>query len=366
MKSLLFVEDFDKDSFDKIVKDSSLLCVVGLTPEACDNMYKAEISYGIPEDYFVWQERRLYSEWFQKWMNELSIFVSGYYQNFRTWHCVSMLKNVIDAFVRRATQWKVIMDKEKPEKIFYMKKIGLKGERIDEELYFKGGSLYSRLFAATDKKNVDKKWILFGKGKNRVKETNNWRDNKKIRNTYDWFRCFRFIPAYGGKKKILLSASIPNLERKLRLKGAYIKLAPELSWNVIFFNHSLTDNFFESISQQIGIDSIICKKILEKRLAFFTNIIVPLIINFAERYDSFFKKNKFDLVIFPRRNHLYQYGLLIAAKRAGIETAYIRHGWDAYDNWVRYYTRFEPYDLFITGTELDKEFYSNKGWGKVI
>jgi len=351
MTNLLFIEDFDSNIFiDKNVK------IIALTPMAMSILDMRMIDYSIPEDYVVWTEDKQHEQWFKEWMNDFGNFVSEHY-SFDVWHCVAMLKNPIDVVIRRATQWASIINSEQPSRMYYMvgrNKIGK--DTIDAEFFFKGESLYSRLFRHYYI-SCKKDWLLADGDFDKV--THNWKDNEVIRSVYHWFRCLRFVPSWNNRQ-LLLASDISRVERYFKKKGFVVDVARDLKLIVNSNILKIPNRFFESIAFQASIGHVCCIALLELRLSWFVNVAIPSILDYKEHYKQILSKRKYDVVVFTRRNKLYQYGLLMTANDLGIRTVYVRHGWDAYKSWIGYHRRKRFFTDFVSEVAMDRDLYKRK------
>ena len=368
MKNLILVEDFDRDScvFDFGGGGGrSGNKIIALTPMAMEKLNQYGYEYSIPGDYYVWHETPIYTRQFQEWLDQLNECLIRIYPELIdldppiTVHCVAMLKNVMDAFTRRGKQFQAIMNKENPEVVCYLG--GCSDETIDEELYFKGKSLFMR-FADPLGEGV----VYFINGDcNLPKCVTNWRDNRGIRTIYDYFRYCGFLPSWGRGKRYLFASAMDGV-LTFREKGRICEVA--IDYDVAFQvgNYPINYSIVKGVASFTGIDISIVEKVLESRLYYFINTIVPKILKYKLAYQRYLFRKETDCVIFTRRNKLYQYGLLLAASGMGIPTVYVKHGWEAYDNWSNDWRRLRVYDYFVTHNELDRVFFSKRveenGW----
>jgi|GEM_PF-3585107 len=356
--NITFIEDFDNNALKGIEGQ-----IIALTPMAMYELDRRGYTYKIPEDYFVWQETLIYTEKFRGWLNKLELFLIERYPEIKafdipmTVHCVSMLKNVIDAFVRKGMQFKKIIEQEKPDKCYYMIRFD-KQDVMDDELYFKGMSIFSRFFGKGFVAEFDRQW-LFAK-MNVSKEVTDWRDNKGIRGTYDWFRYLQFLPSWKRNERFLFASPMSGLRTFNRL-GKITGLVKEKEYNIKLDDFLLDImDLVNKIDDLGGFDKSVSFVLLRDRIYYFVEKIVLKILCLKDFYIRYLKENKFDAVIFTRRNKLYQYGLLLAARQLYIPTIYVKHGWEAYDNWANDWNRLRLYDYFVTHTKEDKEFFSNR------
>ena len=339
---------------------------IALTPYSVDQFQKIGFKdFAIPENYYQWQEDEKYSLWFKSWLIELEQFIVSYHPFFEdidiplTIHCLTMLKNMMDSYIRTSLQYFKILEIVNPKNIDI-----LTGESdkikdvIDDELYFKHPSVYFRLIK-------HKKISVF--------YSNKIYRRGKDRRIADWIRCLEFISSWKNNKSLLFASAISDKIREAKLKGYKINLLPIPKFTIkssfytsikSCFYTSIPIPLFFSIDKEFDLPIFLSQDILWPRINHFLTKIIPEIEFYVKWYEGYFQKKDFQCLVFNRRNHLYQYGALIAARKIGLKTIYARHGWDAYDDnglWWRTEQRLRPFDYFICPNELDREFYKPLG-----
>lgn len=358
MKKLIIVEDFESRGILNSGWDTRL---VAITPLAMEKLNRYGYAYTIPGDYYVWHEDPVYTRKFQEWLASLDVFLKTIYPELEdirppiTVHCVAMLKNVVDAFTRKGKQFQAIMNKENSDEVYYLG--GSSNDVLDDELYFKGKSLFKR-FAKTLGDQVHFIDEVVGG----PKSVTNWRDNAYIRAWYDTLRYCMFLPSYKRDKKYLFASPMGGV-RTFKLKGKWCDVACDSivsNYKVDSREYKTPYSIVNSIENFTGFSIGIVERVLESRLDYFVNVIVQKILKYKLTYQKYLYKNSIDCVIFTRRNKLYQYGLLLAARDLGIPTVYVKHGWDAYDSWCNDWNRLRLYDYFVTHNELDREFFKKR------
>jgi hypothetical protein len=120
----------------------------------------------------------------------------------------------------------------------------------------------------------------------------------------------------------------------------------------------LIEEFFRERTPMGKINAV---RLLIDRLAYFVNYIVPTIYAYAAYYEQLFEKKEYKVICFDRRNKLYQYGALIAARRIGLKSIYFRHGWDAYDIEDRADKWLRCFDYFVSDVQLDYSLFKQVG-----
>jgi len=358
-KRLIFVEDFD-ESIATYKGDT----IIALTPLAMYEFDARGWEYKIPEKYLVWEETPSYTGWFCSWLDSIDDLIFKGCGEWRVGtHCLTMLKNVVDAFTRRYAQMNTIAETEQPDEVLYFVDAGRLGDVEDDELYFKGQSLYLSMARALWWERLQLK-VVASEVTSRVEGREAWRDNPILRRVYDYFRCFSFLPTYRGKY-FMFASPMPGMMRWLRLHGYRCSLLPVLetlqprNWPSTY----RFDEFYYPLN-------LVARDILERKVNYFLDVIVPKIVWLKGKYSTIFGQLKFDgidplCLIFNRRNRPYQYAALMAVREHGIPTIYARHGWDAYDMWERELTRFKFFDAYLSNTVEDAHFYRGKvkEWG---
>ena len=358
MKNLLLMEDFERSS---LLRSDLSLNIVALTPMVMESLNYYGYKYSIPGDYYVWREDKEYTRKFQQWLINLEHFLIDCYPTLLfsvdaniTTHYIFMLKNIMDAFVRKGKQFQAILNKENPDKVYYQVNSG-KVDVLDDQLWFDGKSLFNR-FAETLGEMVSFIYVYPNK---KQKSVTNWRDNFYIRTSYDFFRYCSFVPSWKGKRKYLFASAMPGV-RTFKLKGLWCEVAADYDIGDYRMDHIIPDSIVEELSSITGIDVIVTDALLRKRLNHFVNVIVPKILGYKLKWEGYLFKNNISAVVFTRRNKLYQYGLLLAARALNIPTVYVKHGWQAYDNWCNDWSRLKVFDYFVTHIESDRLFFSKR------
>lgn len=366
-KSLLLSEGTPNVSLDFVCDETTK--AIALTPIAMAQFDKLGIEYKIPEDYYIWQEPDDYEEWFvERWLSMLSQVLKDHYSHeagaeVPSLHCISMLRNVVDVFIRTALQFDVIMQKERPGAITYMTPYRTE-DYYDDELFFKGWSLFYRMFESScDVNGYLTNVIMENKSSPEPKKTYDWdwRDKPFVRNPYEWTRSMMWLPSWKKGLPILFAGPSPAGIRAVKKMGYKAGLVIDFPEKLIGVDKrslkpdGLKDLFVE-VSEKFGIDLSIVESVLASRILYFIESIAPRIFA-VKKY--FMKKlwGKYRAVFFNRRNKLYQYALLLAAEELNIPTVYIRHGWEAYYTWISKYRWFDRYDYFLCSVEDDIEFY---------
>lgn len=184
-----------------------------------------------------------------------------------------------------------------------------------------------------------------------------WKDNKIIRSSYDFFRCYKFLPSWKFTDPILFASTIPNRIREAKKQGYKVEVLKDpginryQSFKLAEFR-GFVEQFYDTFSERY-----VALILLLDRIVYFINHIVPTIYAYADYYEREFKRKKYKLIAFDRRNHLYQYGALIAARRVGLKSLYFRHGWDAYDIEDRADKWLRCFDYFMSDVEIDVEVF---------
>jgi hypothetical protein len=330
--------------------------IIALTPYTVDQFIQAEFyDFEIPEKYYLWQETSSYSIWFQEWLERLEQIVISYHPFFAhidipiTTHCLTMLKNVMDAYVRTALQYFKIIRDLKPKKITILTDDAEIVDRIDDELYFKFPSVYFQLTGKEFKISFSGEYYY----------------QKDWREIAEWIRCLQFIPSWKRNKSLLFAAPMSEKIREAKLKGFKTEILhiPHYE-HFSYFQPSPPISLFQSIDKEFDFPPFTSQNILWPRIKYFLVKIIAEIKLYAEYYEKYFRENEFSCLVFNRRNHPYQYGALIAARKMGLKTIYIRHGWDAYDDnklWWRPEQRLRPFDYFVCPNKLDQEYYTALG-----
>uniref|UniRef100_A0A6M3JSS2 Uncharacterized protein n=1 Tax=viral metagenome TaxID=1070528 RepID=A0A6M3JSS2_9ZZZZ len=365
MSRLVFVESTGK--IKDLINLEMASQIITLTPQAAYELSTLGFEYKIPEDYYLWQEDERYKDWFQSWLDQLEQIVVSWYPFFKnvdipvTIHCMTILKNLMDVYVRTTLQYFEIIKKEEAEDKVKMILMGIPEKKIvdviDDELWFNSPSLYYRLV------NAPTNFPVFG-SKGIYKRP-------KIKSVLNWGRCLRFIPSWKKNKTLLFASVIPDRIREAKLTGYRVGGLPIPKFECsrqIGCRPSVP--LFQNIDDEFDFPPFTSQEILWPRIKHFLNKIVPEIQFYAEwyekyfGYEKYFEVNKFSCLVFNRRNQLYQYGALIGARMAKLPCTYIRHGWDAYSDeklWWRVEQRFRPFDYFICPNKLDIEFYKPIG-----
>lgn len=341
--------------------------IIALTPMAMYGLDKLGLAYKIPEDYYVWKENENHKADFFKWLEDLNLYLKKeYYPYFVhssfhnipfSYHFFAMLKSVYDNFTRVGLTVQKILDEYNPDKIIFL--TDYQKEIYDDELFFKGRSLYRRFFSCLIPPDCD---MRFYHADSEEKKVTNWRDNFVLRRLYDIFRYWMWLPSLPYGRKYLFASTMPEV-RNFKFKGKRVEFiwkGPKLSGNIKYSHkipESLMSNFFGYPSTRTIIHPVI---------KYFVNVIVRKVLIYADYYWLELGEIKPDCVIFNRRNKLYQYGLLIAAKKRGIKTAYFKHGWEGYDFYHEDYRRLKMYDVVITKTKDEEEYFKSKKLCEVI
>jgi len=361
MGRLVFVESVGKTK--DLVNLEMASQIIALTPQAAYELSTLGFEYKIPEDYYLWQEDERYKDWFQSWLDQLEQIVVSWYPFFKdidipvTIHCMTILKNLIDVYVRTALQYFEIIKKEEAED---KEKIILTGfpedeiyDIIDDELYFKWPSLYYRLVTAPMNFPVIGSKEIYKR--------------PKVKSGLNWGRCLRFIPSWKKNKTLLFASVIPDRIREAKLAGYRVGMLPIPQFESprqIDCRPSVP--LFQSIDDEFGFPPFVSQEILWPRVRHFLTKIVPEIQYYAEWYEKYFKESEFSGLIFNRRNQLYQYGALIGAKMAKLPCTYIRHGWDAYKERYWGFEKIRLYNKFIFMAELDTNYFKEEGYYEVL
>lgn len=328
--------------------------IIALTPLAMYNLDKMNVEYKIPEDYYIWNKKRIDLANIKNWLTGFSKHISNYYwvDDFNiSHHFAAMLIGVLEPFIRKIKQFEEIIEQENPKRVLYFVKDN--DNAIDDELYFKGQSLFN-LFAQN---YIDTRFIYVD---GKEKKVSNWKDNKYIRNIYDWFRYKMFLNNMG--KSDYLFASYMNGVKSFNNKRISCDVVRRLPKELLIIMPYIPSNFNNKIFNEIN--SIFnlkydCKKILEDRFRYFIKWILSQVFSYRDYFIGYLIKKDYKAVIFNRRNKLYQYGLLLAARKLNIPTIYVKHGWEGYKNTYDDIRRLALYDYFVVHNKLDKEFYTN-------
>jgi len=361
MGRLVFVESVGKTK--DLVNLEMASQIIALTPQAAYELSTLGFEYKIPEDYYLWQEDERYKDWFLSWLDQLEQIVVSWHPFFKgidipvTIHCMTILKNMMDAYVRATLQYFEILKQEYAEnkvKVILPRVPEVKVvDIIDDELFFNSPSLYYRWV------NAPTKFPVFG-SKEIYKRP-------KVKGILNWGRCLRFIPSWKKNKILVFALVIPDRIREAKLTGYRMEILPipkfkslrqskeilETQW----FNCSPSVPLFQSIDDEFEFPPFVSQEILWPRVRHFLTKIVPEIEYYARWYEEYFKENDFSGLVFNRRNQLYQYGALIGARMAGLPCTYIRHGWDAYVDRYWGFEKIRLYDKFIFRTELDANYF---------
>lgn len=323
---------------------------IALTPYSVDQFQRIGFEdFSIPEDYYLWEDDDAYGEWFRGWLQKLEEIVVSYHPYFAdldlplTTHCMTMLKNVMDAYVRTALQYfEILKTYDAMESAVLTGSSEEPTDVVDDELYFKHPSVYYRLIKG---------------GCKVIGEASSYRRGDRLR---DWFCLLRFVPSWRGNKTLLFAAPMRQV-REAKLRGYEVGVLPvPRYWRKSSPSVGRMFPLFQSVDDEFGFPPWTSFNVLYTRVYHFLTDIAPKIEFYARHYERYFVKNRSSCLVFDRRNQLYQYGALIAARKAGLRTCYIRHGWDAYGPlWWRTEQRLRPFDYFVCPNELDVGFYRN-------
>jgi hypothetical protein len=333
--------------------------VIALTPAVIYSFENWKVEYRIPEDYLFWEETKEHREYVLGFLDRLnSYLLDNYTSNFLrelripiTYYCATMWKNILDPLARIWSQFEAIVKEEAPQKIYYSKETFSTRDIIDHELYFKGEHLWSRVFRyyPANKKQYEPIPIFSGYQNSRREGLQH-----RIKGIYYLFSGLRFLP-FWKRKRILFADSTPHLIREAKRQGYRVSVLSSKPVEPLPLSAPVPGRTIRWI-----VDKLVWEELLVSRISYFVNIIVPLILRYASKYEVQFRTGKYSCIVFTRRNQLYQYGALIAANRVGLPAVYVRHGWDAYDIWIRQWTRFAPFDYYVCPVEEDKKFYYSK------
>lgn len=364
MANIIFIEDLN-DQHPMSDKNDT---IIALTPYVMYQLDKRKIKYKIPEDYYIYQEDENYQEWFYRLMGFFRRnYIDYYFANDITkkmypyfmYHFLTMFRNVIDSLVRATLQYKQILKQEQPKRIWYFVNKKLMVDVIDDELYFKTRSIYQIITEYICW--VNNLSLHFVPVSNEVKNTRSKiRDNKILRFVYNYFRSYMFVPRIKNNDPILFADFIPDRIKDCKLSGYKIKVLKESKINFSEKKNNFDFDGIFDLFEGIGIESKLAHELLNIRFTYFMNKIIPEVLAYIKYFIDYFQRNKFSCIVFNRRNKLYHYGALIAAKHVGLKTVYCRHGWDLYDNWIRKYNHFGLYDYHVCYDMSDVEFFRNK------
>jgi len=339
------------------LKDEDVVCT---TPEASYWCKKNSINYKIPEDFFLWKETEEYKKWQLNWLLKLDNLLKKEYKDenwpsdmHMTYYCLTMWKNVLDAFARRISQFKKIT--EGYDEVLY---IGGNGKDIvDDELYWKGKTLLARMV-----ENAQNGSCLYENSIYKSKREY----NSSLKSLYYFLREYRFLPSW-KRSKILFASQVKGEIKKTKLRGYRVQIIKPMfgAFHCRVFKIHFLSSLIDGLADYFDCDKKFIDSIFGSRLIYYSFKIVPEILSGIDHYKKVFQKSKANVIVFNRRNQVYQYAALIAAKKVGMKTVYIRHGWDAYDSWIRKWVRFKPFDYFVATTDEGKEFYKKKveEWG---
>jgi len=359
-KDLLFVDEFDKRLRAQDLESKRIIALSPMTMHKLDGI---GVAYKIPEDYYVWEEPEGYEEHFEKWIDLFMGYMnSDYKEDFR--YYITLLKNIVDPMMRNVTQFEKIIEVEQPNKVTLMTSANNK-DYISEQLWYRRISCYKRMFYAYLQTNKIGNWEHLIVKETPMKQEESWRDNVKLRWLYDKTRTLSWLPHWRrGKEGILFAGCMPTLVRSAKLKG-YKTVWNEpkgVTWSKGYYGSYFGDPGYEVFYhwEKLGIKREYAHTFLSGRLVHLINVVLPKIYAYKDYYIKLMEKDEFSHVIFTRRKDPYQYALLLAAKQFGIPCVYVRHGWDAYDQWWRKQIRFWPYDYHVCSTEFDKSFYKGR------
>ncbi|MBW8001699.1 MAG: hypothetical protein FVQ80_06715 [Planctomycetes bacterium] len=357
--SLVFVEDFSVEVEPLLAGLDGNLQLVALSPLAMYELDELGLTYKIPEDYLVWEETDKYTSSFENWLNlvesttaRLYPEVSSFYIPMST-YCVAVLKGMVDSFVRKAVQFERILKEENPSKIYYFANRNKSGQPNDELLFFQR-SIFYRIAESIEATLIHVPDVG-------IKKVTSWRDIGFIRNVYDWFRYCRFI--WFGKPSgwTYLFASTMATLRDMKFQFRKCKVVPivDVIVNRTGSFHWDVDSLCSNLSDFCGVDLELVQVVVGPQLDHYLKCVVPKIVEHSKFYFEYLKKfpRYKTAVIFTRRNRLYQYGLLIAAKQLGIPTYYVKHGWEGYNSWITDWRRLKVYDHFVASREGERKFF---------
>jgi len=323
------------------LNNSKETTIVAVNPESVDFLDRNNIPHYIPEDFGYWIPTHKYYQ-----------FVADLIIEFFNISMGGMIRGVIDPYIRTYTRLNNILEATSVKKKLYLVGKDRLDDILDDKLFFKGRSLWSR-FA----EEFDFEIMVIPGGK--IKKVISWRDNKLIRSLYDYFRYYRFLIPWKRNEEILFAS--PMIQMKYyRLKGYYVTQAPIYDERKVL-STKYPEKIFQRIDDYCGSKSGLAKSILKSRFDLFFNEIQPTVYYNAERYEKYLNKNRkrFRMVVFTRRNRPHHYSLLMAATNVGIKTVYFRHGWQAYKMWEDDWSRTGMYDEIIDfGVKIYKEKFN--------
>lgn len=371
---LILVEHYDKEVVQDIRGGMDKYQVIALTPEAVWGCFLDGIPYDIPSDYYVWREDSRHKVWLRGWLHLFNHELRAEREDLRTldmpitFHFVTILKNIMDAYVKRYRELNYMIGSWPADEIYYLAGVDSLVDELDPELYFKGTSLYARFFANPlyDRKMAKKRFLVPVEPKLKY-----YRQKRKmvlrpptpnrLRAIVDYVRSLGFFPAWRNNKPVLFADVMPKIMRHVALMG--------YQWDVPVFNSDielpkdemkLDQSLFDDIAEYLTCDWKLAHSILHTRLLTFANATVPTCMALVPKFVESFLRQDPSCIIFNRRNKIYHYAALIAARKVGVPTVYIRHGWDAYDSYWRRFSRFQPFDYFVCGVDQDRYFYRQK------
>jgi len=358
--------------------------LIALTPEVVHELDCLGVKNELPERYFIWYPQPNYLSAINRWLRKATDVIyqaypgllpkeNGWMEEFPfAFYFYGMWRNVFDAYFRTITTLERIVDVEfeggKGNMFLVSRYRGR--DKWNEELHFVGCSTWRVAFDHM-KKQLPKvqlsPYFVFG-APYFYSARRTWKDNQAIRRVRDFFRCLEFVPPVKRRPLLFFAEPMPKEERQARLRGYRVKRAknvavrrlPEMSKGCY---KAAYQGAFEEFEEWGFKESTLAP--LRWRFLYFLDELIPRVLVYREGYKKILEEMKPACVFFNRRNRLYQHGVLLAAKELGIPTAYVRHGWDAYDVDYRKWTRFAPFDYYVSVVREDKEFYENKckQWG---
>jgi hypothetical protein len=346
--------------------------IISLTPEASYHLKKDELDYKIPEDYFVWDSREHKSDfdvWFGTFRTAVDSVAMEIFPMLEelpypvSQACIVMLRGMLLPFFVRVQQFKAIMGVESPSKIWF---IGRGGEdQLEPELRFlKGESLFRRLCSSSWHPGMEARFISAGE-----EELTSWRDNKRIRQIYNFFRTFQCFPLMLGNGGTVWFANvIPKCMRQSKLRGYRTKLVPQVEtfdFNLIDINsdYQETNTLCLMVADKAGIPVEVVFSVLGTRFNYFLCSMVPQIYALAKGYMAFFSTVKqaskdIPFVVFNNVNSVQLIGMLYGTVLSETKTMFLDHGWDGYDLFeTRYYEKMMPFTHYVSFTSETDDYY---------
>lgn len=342
---LILAENFYEETLQFI--DKKKIKTVCLTPMACAKMDAFGLYYTIPEKYLVWKEDSNYKELIEitTWLVD-SLFV----EDMGTF-CLTMLKNLLDPFVEKVSVFKRIYEDENYNTTLFLRY--RYDDTIDYDLYFKGESIYSRIY---------RHWPSIGKNDLVVdipyKIKKHYKDNRYLRlmnSILNKFMILNFNCSMKNHVVCLANVSMKKEFKAFNKENIPVVFLPDFSrYPVQSLDSKVPSKIVVNIAEYLNVDKYFVGKVLGKRLLYFTNVIIPTILDIVRYYKRFFMEKNVKYLVFDRRNKIHQHAALLAAQQLRIPTIYVRHGWDAYNFPERTTIRMNPFNYYITVDDIEK------------